>query len=147
MSVTTDGSRIGDLIYWDLWNSAWLHFTIHTHTTVQSRFHLPLFGSGFQRRTFPSSGFPNYPRPQLPHQQLTTTEPQTFSNSLIDWLTRSLTNQQNSTQPTQSQSQSQSYFTTGGLPPISLSWRQAPWDPRRGIFFSSNWTLAVLVLM
>jgi hypothetical protein len=26
----------------------------------------------------------------------------------------------------QSQSQSQSYFTTGGLPPISSSWRQAP---------------------
>jgi hypothetical protein len=22
----------------------------------------------------------------------------------------------------------QSYFTTGGLTPISLSWRQAPWD-------------------
>jgi hypothetical protein len=28
----------------------------------------------------------------------------------------------------QSQSQSQSYFTTGGLRPISSSWRQAPWD-------------------
>jgi hypothetical protein len=26
----------------------------------------------------------------------------------------------------QSQSQSQSYFTAGGLPPINLSWRQAP---------------------
>jgi hypothetical protein len=26
--------------------------------------------------------------------------------------------------------QSQSYFTTGGLPPISLSWRQAIWDSR-----------------
>jgi hypothetical protein len=26
----------------------------------------------------------------------------------------------------QSQTQSQSYFTTGGLPPISSSWRQAP---------------------
>jgi hypothetical protein len=26
-----------------------------------------------------------------------------------------------------SQSRSQSYFTTGGLPPISSSWRQAPW--------------------
>jgi hypothetical protein len=32
------------------------------------------------------------------------------------------------TQETQSQSQTQnqSYFTTGGLPPINLSWRQAP---------------------
>jgi hypothetical protein len=28
------------------------------------------------------------------------------------------------------QSQSQSYFTTGGLPPISSSWRRAPWDSR-----------------
>jgi hypothetical protein len=28
------------------------------------------------------------------------------------------------------QSQRQSYFTTGGLPPISSSWRQAPWDSR-----------------
>jgi hypothetical protein len=27
-------------------------------------------------------------------------------------------------------SRSQSQFTTGGLPPISLSWCQAPWDPR-----------------
>jgi hypothetical protein len=31
---------------------------------------------------------------------------------------------------------SQSYFTTGGLPPIS-SWRQAPWDPRPVISFSN----------
>jgi hypothetical protein len=29
--------------------------------------------------------------------------------------------------------QSQSYFTTGGLPPISLSLLQAPWDPRSEI--------------
>jgi hypothetical protein len=34
----------------------------------------------------------------------------------------------------QSQSQSQSYFTTGGLPPISSSWRQAPWDSRPDFF-------------
>jgi hypothetical protein len=33
------------------------------------------------------------------------------------------------------QSQSQSYFTTGGLPPISSSWRQATWDPRPDFFF------------
>jgi hypothetical protein len=45
-----------------------------------------------------------------------------------------------------SQSQSQSYFTTDGLPPISASWRQAPWDSRQVILFS-NWTLAVIVLM
>jgi hypothetical protein len=39
-------------------------------------------------------------------------------------------------------SQSQSYFTTGGLLPISSSWRKAPSDPRPEIFF--NWTLAVI---
>jgi hypothetical protein len=33
------------------------------------------------------------------------------------------------------QSQSQSYFTTGSLPPISSSWRQAPWDSRPEIYF------------
>jgi hypothetical protein len=31
-------------------------------------------------------------------------------------------------------SQSQSYVTTGGLPPVSLSWRQAPWDSRPSVF-------------
>jgi hypothetical protein len=36
------------------------------------------------------------------------------------------------------QSQSKSYFTTGGLPPISSSWRQAPWDPRSEFFFQLN---------
>jgi hypothetical protein len=40
------------------------------------------------------------------------------------------------TQP--NQSQCQSYFTTGGLPPVSSSWRQAPWDPRPVIFFYLN---------
>jgi hypothetical protein len=42
-------------------------------------------------------------------------------------------------------SQSQSYFTTGRLPPIRSSW-QAPWDSRPLILFS-NWTFAVIVLM
>jgi hypothetical protein len=41
--------------------------------------------------------------------------------------------------------QNQSYFTTGGLPPISPSWSQAPWDPRPVFYF--KWTLAVIVLM
>jgi hypothetical protein len=38
---------------------------------------------------------------------------------------------------TQSQRQSQSYFTTDGLPPIS-SWRQPPWDSRPTFFFQLN---------
>jgi hypothetical protein len=33
------------------------------------------------------------------------------------------------------QSQSQSYFTTGDLPPVSTSWCQAPWDSRPEILF------------
>jgi hypothetical protein len=36
--------------------------------------------------------------------------------------------------PWHSQSQSQCYFTTVGLPPISLSWRQWLWDTRPEIF-------------
>jgi hypothetical protein len=42
--------------------------------------------------------------------------------------------------------QSHRYFTAGGLPPISLSWRQAPWAPRPYISFP-NWTLALTLLM
>jgi hypothetical protein len=35
-------------------------------------------------------------------------------------------------------SQSQNYLTIGGLPPISSSWCQAPWDPRPGFFSQLN---------
>jgi hypothetical protein len=42
--------------------------------------------------------------------------------------------------------QSHSYFTTGGLPPISSFRRQAPWDSRPVILFS-KWTLAVVALI
>jgi hypothetical protein len=38
---------------------------------------------------------------------------------------------------------SQSYFTTGGSSPISLSWRQTPWDPWPELLLS-NWTFAVI---
>jgi hypothetical protein len=37
-----------------------------------------------------------------------------------------------------SQSQSQSYFATGGLPPVSSSWRQAPWEPWPVFLFSNE---------
>jgi hypothetical protein len=37
-----------------------------------------------------------------------------------------------------SQSQSHSYFTTGGLPPLGSSWRQASWDSRPEILFSTE---------
>jgi hypothetical protein len=38
----------------------------------------------------------------------------------------------------QRQRDCKSYFTTGGLPPISSSWRQAPWDSRPSIHFQLN---------
>jgi hypothetical protein len=34
--------------------------------------------------------------------------------------------------------ESQSCFTTGSLPPISSSWRQAPWYPRQFFIFQLN---------
>jgi hypothetical protein len=44
------------------------------------------------------------------------------------------------------ESRGQSYFTTGGLPPIILCRREAPWESRPVISFA-NWTLAVIVFM
>jgi hypothetical protein len=43
-------------------------------------------------------------------------------------------------------SQSQSYFTTGGLPSISSSWGRTPWYSRPEFFFL-NWTPVVIVLI
>jgi hypothetical protein len=34
--------------------------------------------------------------------------------------------------------QSQSYFTTGGLPPISSSWHRTPWESSAEFFFQLN---------
>jgi hypothetical protein len=67
--------------------------------------------------------------PSLSYQLFTATAQQL---NPIGSLTHSLTNQK----PTRSQSQNQcrSYFTTGGLPPINLSWRQGPWDTWRFSF-------------
>jgi hypothetical protein len=44
------------------------------------------------------------------------------------------------------ESRGQSYFMTGGLPAMSLSWRQVPREARPVILFS-KWTLAVTALM
>jgi hypothetical protein len=83
------------------------HTHTHTHTSVQSRLHQPLFSSGFQRWTFPFLWVLELSpasATSFSQQQLTTTELQQSSNSLTDQL-----------------QQSQSYFTTVGLPPISSS--------------------------
>jgi hypothetical protein len=69
---------------------------------------------------------PTLVRNCLPAIPSTEVDSQLFSASLAEL---------NFTQHYQSQSQSQSHFTTGGLPPISSSWRQAPWDSRPGFFF------------
>jgi hypothetical protein len=53
-----------------------------------------------------------------------------FWSTYIFWL--------NLTKCSENQRQSQSYFTTGGLPPISSFWRQAPWGSRPAIFFELN---------
>jgi hypothetical protein len=39
---------------------------------------------------------------------------------------------------TVSQSESQSYFTTGGIPPINSSLRRTPWDSRPELFSQLN---------
>jgi hypothetical protein len=64
---------------------------------------------------------------------------------LTSWLEKSYKNTEKEIQTwgEKTQSRSQSYFTTGGLPPISSSLRQAPWNTRPVILFS-NWTLTVI---
>jgi hypothetical protein len=110
MNMTSYGFLIDDRIYWTLWYSTCLHFTIHNHTGARTnaRAHahththtqvstvtsslavagqrLPtadiLLPLGFLSPTWGTSF----------SQQKLTTEPQRFSKSLIYWLTQSLTN-------------------------------------------------------
>jgi hypothetical protein len=60
-SVTIDGFWIGDRIYWTLWYSAWLHFTIHNYT-YSHVFTSCLSVAASNGGRSPSSGFPNCPR-------------------------------------------------------------------------------------
>jgi hypothetical protein len=63
LGVTMDGFWFGDRIYWTLWYSAWLHFTVtvmRTHARTHARTHtvtssLPLVGCDFAI----SCAFPN----------------------------------------------------------------------------------------
>jgi hypothetical protein len=85
--VTTGGFWIDDRIYLTLWYSAWLHFTVHYYTHTHTHSHVftsrcaVVASNGGHS---PSSGFPNYLRPEL--QQLSTNSTQ------LDWLNSFLTN-------------------------------------------------------
>jgi hypothetical protein len=87
-------------------------FLLHIVFTVTSS--LPLLGNGFQPRSFPSSGFPNCLRPQLP-----------ASDRNSSWLNPS---------SSLTATQSQSYFTTGGLPP-SVRLGDKPFEAHDQRFF------------
>jgi hypothetical protein len=59
----------------------------------------------------------------------------TFNDVFTDWR---IPDESFYEYPYLTNSQSQSYFTTGNLPPITSSWRQAPWDPRPEFIFQLN---------
>jgi hypothetical protein len=61
--ATIDGFWIDDLIYYQLWYSLWLHFTIHYY--AESCHHCHWLEVASNGRCSPSSGFPTCPRPQL----------------------------------------------------------------------------------
>jgi hypothetical protein len=115
--LSRDWFPIDDRIYWTLWYSAWLQFTVlHTHkNALVSTVTSSVAVARYRLRT---ADVP------LPLGYRTTT---------------------GLTTATLSQSRSQNYFTTGRLPPISSSWRQAIWDSRPAFFF--NRTFAVIVLI
>jgi hypothetical protein len=75
----------------------------------------------------PSSGFPNCSRSQLPASHSNSSQRLNPS----DYLTCS-------NRVRIRESESQSHFAAGGLPPISSSWRQAPWGSRQEILFQLN---------
>jgi hypothetical protein len=61
--VTINGFWTDAQVHRTLWYSAWLHFTVHYYTHTHTHQYpvtssLPLLGSGFQRRTFPSLWVP-----------------------------------------------------------------------------------------
>jgi hypothetical protein len=61
-----------------------------------------------------------------------------YNGNLNTWTVVSLTTAKFKPLIFLNQSQSQGDFKTGGLPPISSSWRQATIDSRQGIFFQLN---------
>jgi hypothetical protein len=136
-SVTIGAYWIADRIYWTLWYSSWLHFTVHSYTLVSTiTSSLPLLGSASNGGRSPSSGFPNCPRPQLPashsnsSQRLNLSGP--LTHWLTDWLTQSLANlltQLSWLHSAQSESEPELLYDWR-LPLISSCWRQAASESR-----------------
>jgi hypothetical protein len=92
MSVTIDGVWIDARIYWTLWYSAWLHFKIHHYTYTYIDIHSQVVISccsvtASNGGRFPSSGSPNYPRPQLPASHSNSSQQLNLSSSLTHSLT------------------------------------------------------------
>jgi hypothetical protein len=98
-SVTIDGFWIDDRIYWTLWYSAWLLFTVHcyTHTNTpqcpQSRLHCCCLAAASNGGRSPSSGFPKCHRPQVPASHSNSSQRLNPSRPLTHSLTHSLTKQ------------------------------------------------------
>jgi hypothetical protein len=90
--VTVDGFWIDDRIYWTVWYSAWLHFTIHypslTHTHTQLHWSL-LIAASNSGHSF-SSGLPNCPWPQLPASHSNSSQRLNLSSSLTNSLIHQL---------------------------------------------------------
>jgi hypothetical protein len=92
MSVTIDGVWIDDPIYWKLRYNSWLHFTFHyyIHTSAHSHvFTSRCFVAASKGRRYPSSGFPNCLRPQLPASHSNSSQRLNSSS----YITNSLTHQ------------------------------------------------------
>jgi hypothetical protein len=79
----------------DWWYSAWLHFTVHCYTHIhqcpQSRLHCRCLVAASNDGRFPSSEFPNGPRPHLPAFHSNSSQ-LNRSSSLTNSLTHRLTN-------------------------------------------------------
>jgi hypothetical protein len=65
MIVSIDGFWTDDRIYWTLWHSAWLHFTVHyyIYKCPQSRLHCGCLVATSNDGHSPSFEFPNCPQP------------------------------------------------------------------------------------
>jgi hypothetical protein len=105
---------------------AWPNFTVSETLPILRARPIYLYSAG--------RGLPNYTsRHWVPFSLLSATRRATVQ--VFDPVSTWALTRQNCTAG-QSQSQSQIYFTTGGLQPISSFWRQAPWDSRAEIFVS-----------